>query len=54
MVVVVDESNSEAAYSALEDELNALGERWAHICRWAEQRWSVLQVFFKFLINNIK
>ncbi|XP_076057389.1 dystrophin-like, partial [Oratosquilla oratoria] len=44
MVVVVDEGNSDAAYSNLEDELNALGERWAHICRWAEQRWTTLQV----------
>ncbi|XP_042209207.1 dystrophin-like [Homarus americanus] len=31
------------AYSTLEDELNALGERWAHICRWAESRWATLQ-----------
>nr|XP_027238839.1 dystrophin-like isoform X4 [Penaeus vannamei] len=45
MVVVVDESSSDSgeAYSSLEDELNALGERWAHICRWAESRWKTLQ-----------
>ncbi|XP_069180920.1 LOW QUALITY PROTEIN: dystrophin [Procambarus clarkii] len=43
MVVVVDESSSDSAYSTLEDELNALGERWAHICRWAESRWTTLQ-----------
>ncbi|XP_071545194.1 uncharacterized protein [Panulirus ornatus] len=43
MVVVVDESNSDSTYSTLEDELNALGERWAHICRWAESRWTTLQ-----------
>ncbi|XP_045119299.1 utrophin-like isoform X3 [Portunus trituberculatus] len=43
MVVVVDEANSDSAYSSLEDELNALGERWAHICRWTESRWSTLQ-----------
>ncbi|KAG0717771.1 Dystrophin [Chionoecetes opilio] len=43
MVVVVDEGNSDSVYSSLEDELNALGERWAHICRWTESRWSTLQ-----------
>ncbi|XP_066986161.1 dystrophin, isoforms A/C/F/G/H-like isoform X25 [Macrobrachium rosenbergii] len=43
MVVVVDESSSDAAYSSLEDELNALGERWAHICKWTESRWNMLQ-----------
>ncbi|XP_069940660.1 microtubule-actin cross-linking factor 1 isoform X2 [Cherax quadricarinatus] len=43
MVVVVDETSSESAYSTLEDELNALGERWAHICRWSESRWTTLQ-----------
>ncbi|XP_063855861.1 dystrophin-like [Scylla paramamosain] len=43
MVVVVDEANSDSVYSSLEDELNALGERWAHICRWTESRWSTLQ-----------
>lgn len=26
----------------MEDQLVALGERWAHICQWAEERWSKL------------
>ncbi|CAL4098879.1 unnamed protein product, partial [Meganyctiphanes norvegica] len=43
MVVVVDESNGESAYCNLEDSLNALGERWAHICKVTEQRWNTLQ-----------
>ncbi|KAL3212840.1 hypothetical protein MRX96_007875 [Rhipicephalus microplus] len=36
MVVVVDESSSDNAYSALEDELLALGERWQAVCNWVE------------------
>lgn len=28
----------------MEDQLVALGERWAHICQWAEQRWSKLHL----------
>lgn len=27
-----------AAYAALEDQLAALGERWAHLCHWVEER----------------
>lgn len=27
----------------MEDQLSALGERWSHVCRWAEQRASALQ-----------
>ncbi|XP_059471698.1 dystrophin, isoforms A/C/F/G/H isoform X9 [Neocloeon triangulifer] len=40
MVVVVDDGSSadDTAYAQLEDQLAALGERWAHICNWAEQR----------------
>lgn len=38
MVVVVDEENSEAVYTQMEDQLSALGERWSHICRWKEER----------------
>lgn len=26
----------------MEDQLSALGERWSHVCRWAEQRASAL------------
>ncbi|GLH12302.1 Dystrophin [Gryllus bimaculatus] len=43
MIVVVDDSCPENAYSQLEDQLTALGERWAHICQWAKERWSRLQ-----------
>ncbi|XP_018043564.1 PREDICTED: dystrophin isoform X9 [Atta colombica] len=38
MVVVVDEENSEAVYTQMEDQLSALGERWSHIGQWKEER----------------
>ncbi len=28
----------------MEDQLVALGERWAHICQWAEERWNKLHM----------
>lgn len=31
-------------YNQMEDQLVALGERWAHICQWAEERWSKLHL----------
>ena len=40
MVVIVDES---ADCSQMEDQLSALGERWSHVCLWAEQRAAALQ-----------
>ncbi|PSN39418.1 hypothetical protein C0J52_22771 [Blattella germanica] len=43
MVVVVDENSPESAYSQMEDQLTALGERWAHICQWTEERCTKLQ-----------
>ncbi|XP_069695333.1 dystrophin, isoforms A/C/F/G/H isoform X7 [Periplaneta americana] len=43
MVVVVDENSPESAYSQMEDQLTALGERWAHICQWTEERCAKLQ-----------
>ncbi|XP_077976931.1 dystrophin-like isoform X2 [Glandiceps talaboti] len=43
MVVVVDESSPENATQALEEQLQRLGERWAKVCQWTEQRWVVLQ-----------
>ena len=27
----------------LEEQLTSLGERWASVCQWTEQQWSVLQ-----------
>lgn len=30
------------ACAHFEDQLTALGERWAHICQWTEDRWSQL------------
>ncbi|EFX89386.1 dystrophin [Daphnia pulex] len=42
MVVIVDESVSDNC-AQMEDQLSALGERWSHVCRWAEQRASALQ-----------
>lgn len=40
MVVIVDEGNTdnENAFVVLEDQLVALGERWAHVCHFVEDR----------------
>ncbi|XP_066527919.1 utrophin-like isoform X3 [Hoplias malabaricus] len=43
MVVVVDENSGESATAALEEQLQSLGERWAAVCRWTEERWSRLE-----------
>ncbi|RXM36703.1 Utrophin [Acipenser ruthenus] len=43
MVVVVDENSGEGATAALEEQLQILGERWAVVCRWTEERWHKLQ-----------
>uniref|UniRef100_A0A8C4PZN9 Calponin-homology (CH) domain-containing protein n=1 Tax=Eptatretus burgeri TaxID=7764 RepID=A0A8C4PZN9_EPTBU len=43
MVVVVDETTGENATVALEAQLQSLGERWANVCRWTEERWRLLQ-----------
>ncbi|XP_071801510.1 dystrophin-like isoform X3 [Asterias amurensis] len=43
MVVVVDESSPENATALLEEQLTSLGERWARVCQWTEQRWALLQ-----------
>ncbi|XP_069787742.1 utrophin-like isoform X2 [Narcine bancroftii] len=46
MVVVVDENSGEGATAALEDKLQELGERWAAVCRWTEERWQLLQKIY--------
>ncbi|XP_053170341.1 dystrophin isoform X2 [Scomber japonicus] len=43
MVVVVDENSGDSATAALEGKLQVLGDRWAAICRWTEERWILLQ-----------
>uniref|UniRef100_A0AAQ4PPR1 Dystrophin n=1 Tax=Gasterosteus aculeatus aculeatus TaxID=481459 RepID=A0AAQ4PPR1_GASAC len=43
MVVVVDETSGDSATAALETKLQVLGDRWAAICRWTEERWILLQ-----------
>ncbi|XP_058478668.1 dystrophin isoform X3 [Solea solea] len=43
MVVVVDESSGDSATAALESRLQVLGDRWAAICKWTEERWILLQ-----------
>ncbi|XP_069568938.1 dystrophin isoform X2 [Brachyistius frenatus] len=43
MVVVVEESSGDSATAALESKLQVLGDRWAAICRWTEERWILLQ-----------
>uniref|UniRef100_A0A673MV19 Utrophin-like n=1 Tax=Sinocyclocheilus rhinocerous TaxID=307959 RepID=A0A673MV19_9TELE len=45
MVVVVDENSGESATAALEEQLQSLGERWAAVCRWTEERWNKLEEF---------
>ena len=40
-VILVDEAEN---YQDLEEELNLLGNRWAKICKWTEERWDLLQV----------
>lgn len=47
MVVVVDESSNESATADLEEQLAVLGERWSNVCKWTEQRWSMLQEVLK-------
>ncbi|XP_049728818.1 dystrophin isoform X10 [Elephas maximus indicus] len=43
MVVVVDEASGDHVTAALEEQLKVLGDRWANICRWTEDRWILLQ-----------
>ncbi|GAB6025091.1 hypothetical protein CHUAL_010524 [Chamberlinius hualienensis] len=43
VVVVIDDSNTDSLYADMEDQLMALGERWAHLCQWTEDRWLRLQ-----------
>ncbi|CAL8406956.1 unnamed protein product [Arctogadus glacialis] len=43
MVVVVDENSGDSATAALEGKLQLLGDRWADICKWTEERWILLQ-----------
>ncbi|XP_063161281.1 dystrophin isoform X1 [Candoia aspera] len=43
MVVVVDEPSGDKVTVALEQQLQHLGNRWATICRWTEDRWFILQ-----------
>ncbi|XP_037541797.1 dystrophin [Nematolebias whitei] len=46
MVVVVDENSGDSTTVALEEQLQSLGERWAAVCRWTEERWQKLQEVF--------
>ncbi|XP_075552995.1 dystrophin isoform X4 [Dermacentor variabilis] len=50
MVVVVDESSADNAFTALEDELLALGERWSAVCSWVENYGAQLEA----LINALQ
>ena len=43
MVVVIDEGKSESACAKLEQQLESLGQRWANVCKWVEERWKTLQ-----------
>ncbi|KAK2570584.1 Dystrophin [Acropora cervicornis] len=47
MVVVVDDGSNESATADLEEQLAVLGERWSNVCKWAEQRWTMLQDVLK-------
>lgn len=46
VVVIIDESGNStlANESMLEDQLIALGEKWAHVCRFVEERGAVLEL----------
>ncbi|XP_078699259.1 dystrophin-like isoform X33 [Branchiostoma floridae x Branchiostoma belcheri] len=55
MVVVVDENSPENATQALEAQLQNLGERWAWVCKWTEDRWMVLQeVLVRWQVFNLE
>lgn len=43
MVVIVDDDRNENAFTALEDQLVALGERWAHVCKFVEDQGTMLR-----------
>jgi hypothetical protein len=43
LLLVTDKPLDVAAFAQLEDQLAALGERWAHVCRWAELRGTRLE-----------
>ncbi|XP_064628408.1 dystrophin-like isoform X4 [Lineus longissimus] len=47
MVVVVDETASDTAYVDLEQQLEGLGQRWADVCHWTEERWLVLNEIYQ-------
>lgn len=42
-VVVIRRTRLLTDCAQMEDQLSALGERWSHVCRWADQRASALQ-----------
>uniref|UniRef100_T1IRG4 Protein detached n=1 Tax=Strigamia maritima TaxID=126957 RepID=T1IRG4_STRMM len=45
-VVVVDENSPENAHVQMEERLSALGEKWAEICKWTEDKWTELQAVY--------
>ncbi|XP_037578037.1 utrophin-like isoform X3 [Dermacentor silvarum] len=47
MVVVVDEASADNAFTALEDELAALGERWSAVCGWVENYGAQLEALIR-------
>lgn len=43
MINICHTSHTNEDCAQMEDQLSALGERWSHVCKWAEQRASALQ-----------
>ncbi|CAG2163773.1 unnamed protein product [Oppiella nova] len=46
MVVINDDNNSDNDFGALEDQLEALAERWRHVCRFVEDTGSNLHTIY--------
>ncbi|CAG2110939.1 unnamed protein product [Medioppia subpectinata] len=46
MVVINDDSNSDNDFGALEDQLEALAERWRHVCRFVEDTGNTLHTIY--------
>jgi hypothetical protein len=42
MVVVVDDNANDNATAELEEQLGILGERWSGVCKWTEERYTII------------
>ena len=46
-MVVINDDNSDNDFSVLEDQLEALAERWRHVCRFVEETGDTLDTIYK-------